>query len=138
MPMNLPNASWWVELLARLLSPGDRESVLGDLAEAGETGRQAVLSVAGLLIHRQMAVLRNWRPWVAAFGLAMPASFLLMGFSVSVGQSYNAVIGNTVLRATESRQDRVSLCCFATLDCSPDGRGREVSLSEPFRAEPPG
>jgi hypothetical protein len=96
MPVNLGNGSWWVELLARGLGSEDRETVLGDLAEAGETGGAAVLSVAGLVVRRQLPVWRNWRPWLAAFGLAMPASFLLMGFSVSIAQSYQSVIGSAV------------------------------------------
>lgn len=94
--MKLQNGAWWVEWLSRGLSAGDRETVLGDLAEAGETGGDALLSVAGLLVRRQLLVWRNWRPWVAAFGLAMPASFLLMGFSVSIAQTYQSVIGGAV------------------------------------------
>ena len=94
--MNFWNASRWVELLARWLSPGDRETVLGDLEEAGESGAEALLSIAGLLIRRQLSVWRNWRPWVAAFGLSMPASFLLMGFSVSIAQTYQSAIGSIV------------------------------------------
>jgi hypothetical protein len=66
----------WVEWLAQWLSDGDRETVLGDLAEAGETGGAAMFAVAGLLTRRQLLVWRSWRPWVAAFGLAIPASFL--------------------------------------------------------------
>src|SRR6185437_15626765 len=101
MPVNFRNgSSWlnlsWLELLASGLSSGDRETVLGDLAEAVETGAQAFLAVAGLLIRRQLPVWRNWRPWLAAFGLAIPASFLLMGFSVSIAQSYQSVIGGGV------------------------------------------
>ena len=99
VPVTFPNGSWWVELLARGLSPGERETVLGDLAEAGETSPQAFLSVAGLIVWRQLLVWRNWAPWVAALGLAMPASFHLMGFSVSIAQTYQSVIGSTVLHA---------------------------------------
>lgn len=98
MPMNFPNSSWWVEVLALRLNPAERETVLGDLEEAGETGRRALWSVAGLLIWRQLTLWQSWRPWVAAFGLAMPASFLLMGFSVSIAQSYLSVIGGTVVQ----------------------------------------
>ena len=98
--MTFRNGSWWVELLAHGLSASDRETVLGDLEEAGETGSQALLSVAGLVIWRQLSVWRDWRPWLAAFGLAMPASFLLMGFSVSIAQTYQSVICGTVLQAT--------------------------------------
>ena len=97
--MKLWNGSWWFEWLAGALTPGDRETVLGDLAEAGETGSQAFLSVAGLLIWRHLSLWRNWRPWVAAFGLAMPASFLLMGFSVSIAQTYQSWIGSAALQA---------------------------------------
>lgn len=86
-------ASWWVELLSRGLSPEDRETALGDLDEAGESGGQALRSIAGLVMRRQLLVWRNWRPWIAAFGLAMPASFLLMGFSVSIAQTYQSLIG---------------------------------------------
>ena len=100
MPMRFWNGSWWIESLARGLSPADQETVLGDLAEAGETGSQALLSVAGLLIRRQLPVWRHWRPWLAAFGLSMPASFLLMGLSVSIAQTYQSVIGSSVLQAT--------------------------------------
>ena len=100
MPMKFPNISWWVEVLALGLNPGERETVLGDLEEAGETGRRAFWSVAGLLIWRQLTLLRSWRPWVAGLGLAMPASFLLMGFSVSIAQSYVSVIGGTVIQIT--------------------------------------
>lgn len=83
----------WVELLARGLGAADRESVLGDLAEAGESGAAAMFAVAGLLIRRELQVWRNWRPWLAAFGLALPASFLLMGFSVSIAETYQSAIG---------------------------------------------
>ncbi|HLJ44731.1 MAG TPA: hypothetical protein VKU01_01900 [Bryobacteraceae bacterium] len=96
MTVKFWNASWWVELLARGLSPGDRETVLGDLAEAGETGNQALLSVAGLVIRRQLSMWRDWRPWVAVFGLVVPASFLLMGFSVSIAQAVLPATGRNL------------------------------------------
>ncbi len=80
-------SSWWLELLVGALSPSDRETVLGDLAEAGETGSRALLSVADLIIRRHLSLWRDWRPWIAAFGVAMPASFLLMGLSVSIAQA---------------------------------------------------
>ena len=76
--MKSPNGWWCVEFIAGWLAPGDRETALGDLAEVGESSRQAFLSVAGLVIRRQLLVWRSWRPWLAAFGLAIPASFLLM------------------------------------------------------------
>lgn len=73
-----------LELTAQLLEPSEREAVLGDLTEAGERGWHGLVEVLGLLIRRQTILWKSWRPWLAAFGLALPASFLLMGFSVSV------------------------------------------------------
>jgi hypothetical protein len=43
---------------------------------------------------------KNWRPWLAAFGLALPASFLLMGFSLSVSRAYQHLVDPTILKAT--------------------------------------
>ena len=74
----------WAEAAAYLLERDEREAVLGDLAEAGESARQALLAVLGLILRREAALWKSWRPWLAAFGLALPCSFLLMGFSVSV------------------------------------------------------
>jgi hypothetical protein len=45
------------------------------------------------VIRRQAALWKSWQPWVAAFGLALPFSFMLMGFSLSVGWSYQRFIG---------------------------------------------
>jgi hypothetical protein len=78
----------FVEVAAQLLEPREREAVLGDLAEAGETNWHGLLGVLGLVIHRETILWKSWRPWLAAFGLSMPASFLLMGFSLSVSWSY--------------------------------------------------
>ncbi len=98
--MKFPSCSWWVEVLALGLNPSERETVLGDLEETGETGRRALWSVAGLLTWRQLILWQSWRPWVAAFGLAMPASFVLMGLSVSIAQSYLSLIDGTVVQTT--------------------------------------
>jgi hypothetical protein len=72
-----------VDLVSRLLQPEEREVVQGDLLEGGESAWQSLLGVVGLVIRREAALWRNWRPWLAAFGLALPSSFLLMGFSLS-------------------------------------------------------
>ncbi len=93
-------ASRAVELISLLLDPCEREIVLGDLTEAGESSSQALLSIAGLVIRRQASLWSNWRPWLAAFGLAVPGSFFLMGFSLSIARSFQLLIGDTVLQAT--------------------------------------
>lgn len=98
--MNHSNGWWCVEWLARFANRRDRETLLGDLLEAGESSGRACLSVAGLLVRRQLWLWRDWRPWVAAFVLAIPASFLLMGFSVGVALRYQSAIDGTVLQAT--------------------------------------
>jgi hypothetical protein len=72
------------ERIAGLLERDEREAVLGDLAETGESGWQASLQLAGLICRRQAALWRDWRPWVAALGLSLPSSLLLMGYSLSL------------------------------------------------------
>jgi hypothetical protein len=89
-----------VEALSKLLERKEREAVMGDLIEAGETSCQALYEVLGLVVRRQLSVWKNWHPWLAAFGLALPSSFLLMGFSVSVSQTYQQLIGPPVFKAT--------------------------------------
>ncbi len=89
-----------VDLVSRLLQPDEREVVQGDLLESGESAWQSLLAVVGLVIRREAALWRNWRPWLAAFGLALPSSFLLMGFSLSVSRAYQQLIGGPILHAT--------------------------------------
>jgi hypothetical protein len=89
-----------VDTIAQLLENEEREAVQGDLVEAGENPWQALLDVLGLVARRQAGVWRNWRPWLAAFGLAVPSSFLLMGFSLSVSRAYQQFIGPTITQAT--------------------------------------
>jgi hypothetical protein len=90
----------FVEVAARLLERGEREAVLGDLLEAGESGLPGVLDVFGLAVRRQLALWKDWRPWLASFGMALPGSLLLMGFSLSVSQTYQRLIHPTIFKAT--------------------------------------
>ena len=77
-----------VETAARLLARDEREAVLGDLVEAGESTWQGLLGVLGLVFRREAVLWKSWRPWLAGFGVALPSSFQLMGASVSVTWSY--------------------------------------------------
>jgi hypothetical protein len=86
-----------VEVLARLLKPGEREAVLGDLLETGEGGWRGLLDVLGLVIRRQLSHWKNWQPWLAVFGLALPGSLVLMGTSVSVSSMYEQLIDHRIL-----------------------------------------
>ena len=89
-----------VDFAAQLLPTQDREAVLGDLLESGEGRWQSLLAIIGLALRRHATLWRNWRPWLAAFGLALPSSFLLMGFSLSVSRAYLHVVGMTVQHTT--------------------------------------
>lgn len=80
-----------VDVFSRLLEREEREAVRGDLVEARESAWQALWDVLGLVIRRQTLLWKNWRPWLAAFGLALPGSFLLMGFSLSVSSAYQRI-----------------------------------------------
>jgi len=70
--------------LSRMLEPNEREAVLGDLEETRTGGWSGICEVAGLVVRRQFGPWRSWRSWAAAFGVAVPASFLLMGDSVLI------------------------------------------------------
>ncbi|HEX4485362.1 MAG TPA: hypothetical protein VH088_03800 [Terriglobales bacterium] len=76
---------------AFLLQPDEREAVLGDLEEASESVLRSTLGVLGLVIRREASVWKNWRPWLSALGIALPFSFLLMGFSLSVSQRSQSI-----------------------------------------------
>jgi hypothetical protein len=59
------------ERLSRLLDAGEREAVIGDIAESDATGGQAVRDVLDLVARR------NWRVWLALAALAGQAYGLL-------------------------------------------------------------
>jgi hypothetical protein len=85
-----------LEMAARMLAHEDREVVLGDLSEAGASAGQGVLEISGLAARRLAALWLDWRPWLAAFGLALPGTLLLEGVSVSISCTYERLIGNAV------------------------------------------
>jgi hypothetical protein len=78
-----------------MLGRDEREAVLGDLIEAGEGAWQATLAVLGLVLRREAARWRTTRPWIAAFGLSLPCSFLLMGDSLSVSRRFQDLIASS-------------------------------------------
>jgi hypothetical protein len=97
----MTNISWsFVEVAARLLEGDEREAVLGDLLEGGESGLRGLLDVFGLAVRRQLELWRDWRPWLASCGMALPGSLLLMGYSLSVSQTYQRLIHPTIFKAT--------------------------------------
>jgi hypothetical protein len=81
-----------VESASQLLERDEREAVLGDLIEAGESAWRSLMDVLSLIIRRQALLWKNWQPWLAAFGLAFPGSLFLMGFSLSVSWTLKHLI----------------------------------------------
>jgi len=89
-----------VEVISRLLEHDEREAVLGDLEETGIHGTAALRDVLGLVLRRKLEAWKSWRPWLTSLGLAVPGSFLLMGFSLSVSQAYQNLLAPKVEHAT--------------------------------------
>jgi hypothetical protein len=89
-----------MELTAQLLERSEREAVLGDLTETREGVWQGVAGILGLAARRRLSLWKSWRPWLAAFGLALPCSLFLMGFSLSISQAYQRFINATVFHET--------------------------------------
>lgn len=72
-----------IEAAAALLTPLEREIVLGDLAEIDRGVWRGLGDVLSLAARRQYAPWRSWRPWAASVGLALPASLFMIGWSVA-------------------------------------------------------
>jgi hypothetical protein len=114
----MTSTSWpLVQVATRLLEPDEREAVLGDLLEAGEGGWSGLPGVLGLVVRRQLQLFRNWRPWAASFGLTLPGSLLLMGFSVSIASICECLAHHKVLIESPGAIDEafISLFCRGLL-----------------------
>jgi hypothetical protein len=68
---------WLVNISSRLLAADDREVVLGDIIESGESGPQALIDVLGLVIRRQAALYWDLSTWQVLGGFVAPFAFLL-------------------------------------------------------------
>jgi hypothetical protein len=66
-----------IDGFSHLLEPEERDVVLGDLAESGAAGAEALRDVLGLVFRRQAAIWINWRPWLALLEVAGPVGLLL-------------------------------------------------------------
>jgi len=88
-----PTVAVLVESVARLLDPNERDAVLGDSLEAGEGPSRALFSILGLVLRRQLLLWKSWRPWLAAFGFAVPCTCLLMAVSLSVTCTSERLLG---------------------------------------------
>jgi hypothetical protein len=69
---------WWlIHRLSRALESHERDAVLGDFAESGVSGGQALCDLLGLVGRRQAALWKEYRPWLALLGLVAPLGILL-------------------------------------------------------------
>lgn len=78
-----------IQAAAELLTPLDREVVLGDLAETCPGVWHGLGDVLSLAALRQLALWKSWRPWAASLGLALPISLFLMGCSVAASAAFS-------------------------------------------------
>jgi hypothetical protein len=60
-----------------MLTAEERQAVLGDMVESGQTGAQALRDLLGLLMRQQPTFWTDWRPWAALLGLVVPAALAL-------------------------------------------------------------
>ena len=119
----MTGAGWWcVETASGLLEPREREAVLGDLAEAGDPMFHGLLDVLGLALRRQMLLWKSWRPWVSAFGVVLPNSFQLIGFSLLVSETFRRMFE----QGLGANGVRLLLCRIALLAILPWGCGFAV------------
>ena len=135
------DAGWRaVKFAAQLLDRYESEAVLGDLEEAGESPWRNLLDISGLIVRRQALLWKSWRPWLASLGLALPASLMLMGFSLSVSLSYRhageiampLLAGRMVVLVALSKRTlwmSIVSCCLPCLFCL--ARFRVSSLPSP-------
>jgi hypothetical protein len=94
----MTNIEWrLVGIAARLLERDEREAVLGDLVETGDDAGRGLFDILDLVVRRQILLWKSWRPWLAAFGLALPGSLLLMGTSVCLSLTYQRLLGPRIL-----------------------------------------
>jgi hypothetical protein len=101
-----------LETICRALEPEERQAVLGDLAESGETGLRALTAVAGLVARRQLGLWKSWRPWVASLGL-LP---LVLTFSSVAPSTVQMVIQRYPWKNTPmSHQVIILMLCAAAL-----------------------
>ena len=78
------------EFFSRTLAPGEREAVLGDLEECGESAPAALLHLLSLFVRRQAALWQHWHPWLGLLGVAGLAGLSLGRFVLLLSEFGNA------------------------------------------------
>ena len=111
----------WVrstQALSKTLDAGERETVLGDLAELEMSDRKAFKGVLGLVLRRRLGLWKEWQPWFVLAAIVVPIGPLLatqsMGlifFPVLVMQLHNGVSYRT---GVSSAADLAEICFRAS------------------------
>src|SRR5258708_38569863 len=70
-------ASRLVHIVSSMLERDERDVVLGDLAESGETAGRALCDVLGLVARRQAELWKDRMPWFVLAGIVVPLGVLL-------------------------------------------------------------
>jgi hypothetical protein len=110
----MTNLGWrFVEVLALQLAPAEREAALGDLIETRATAWQGMREISGLIARRQLQLWRDWRPWLAAPGLAFPCSLVLLGFSFAISMELREqfLSGRLLSHSAASPAKAASILC---------------------------
>jgi hypothetical protein len=102
-----------IELVSRLLDPHEREAVLGDLSERGASHWRDLIDISGMVVRKHAAFWHDWRPWLAALGVALPSTFLLMGVSFSISCTFQRLTGPRSCAACSptAQEDSLLLSC---------------------------
>jgi hypothetical protein len=121
----MSSIGWQAAAVAsRMLPVAEREAVLGDLIEAGESSGAALLGVLGLVARRQAEAWMDWRPWLALAGLTFPLGMLLTLVSRRTAE-FSAIylwlyVNNWTPAFIENpsfRHDLVSIVATLILEC---------------------
>ena len=67
----------FVHYLSAALQQEEREAVLGDFAESGQNGSEALRDLLGLLARRQVTVWKDGRLWLTLASVVLPLGLLL-------------------------------------------------------------
>src|SRR5689334_5425048 len=85
---------WWlVGTLSGFLEVDERDAVLGDFRDSGETCLHGLRGLLGLITRRQLALWREWQPWLALIGIAGASGVLLSQFVWMFNAPYFGTIG---------------------------------------------
>jgi hypothetical protein len=106
------------QALSRALDLGEREIVLGDLAELGMSDRQAFKGVLGLVLRRQLGHWKEWEPWFVFIAIVVPIGPLLatqsMGLNLFPGIVMRIHYGVSYRTGVSSVADWAEICFRAS------------------------